>query len=76
MRLQKILTVLILGAAYLAIAPSAEAAQHTVVGPDGKTHIVHDQLGPVLMHRVFPPYKGIHVHSNEMQRMQANGRRR
>jgi hypothetical protein len=53
----------------------ANAAQRSVVGPDGKTHIVHDELGPVLMHRVFPPYKGIHIHSSELKRMES-GRRR
>jgi hypothetical protein len=62
--------------AFCSISSSVEAAQRTVVGPDGKTRVVHDELGPVLMHRVFPPYKGIHIHSSELHRMNSMGRRR
>jgi hypothetical protein len=72
----KLLIALFLGAAFFSLSSTTEAAQRTVVAPDGKTHIVHDELGPVMMHRVFPPYKGIHIHSSELQRMQSAGRRR
>lgn len=76
MSTQKLLAALFLGAAFFMLASTSEAAQRTVVGPNGKTHIVHDELGPVVMHRVLPPYKGIHIHSSELRRMQSTGRRR
>ncbi len=74
MRTTKLLAALfVAGAIYLGTT-SANAAQRTVVGPDGKTHVVHDEIGPVLMHRVFPPYKGIHIHRNELKRMETDRR--
>lgn len=76
MSMSKPLTVLFVSTAFIAFSNSAEAGQHTVVGSDGKTRIVHDELGPVLMHRVFPPYKGIHIHSSEMHRRNSTGRKR
>lgn len=72
----KFLSALFLALAFFTMPSTSEAAQRTVITPDGKTHIVHDELGPVMMHRVFPPYKGIHIHSSELQRMQSSGRRR
>lgn len=76
MSMSKLLIAFFVTGVFFTISTSAEAAQRTVVGPDGKTRVVHDELGPVLMHRVFPPYKGIHIHSSELQRMQSSGRRR
>jgi hypothetical protein len=29
---------------------------------DGNGHIVHSRRAPVIVHRVFPPYTGIHVY--------------
>lgn len=76
MSTSKLLFALFAAAAFFTLSATSEAAQRTVVSPDGKTHVVHDELGPVLMHRVFPPYKGIHIHSSELNRMQSAGRRR
>jgi hypothetical protein len=28
----------------------------------GDGHVAHTRLAPVLMHRAFPPYTGIHVY--------------
>lgn len=71
----KLLATLFVAGAFFLSTSEANAAQRTVVGSDGKTHIVHDELGPVIMHRVFPPYKGIHIHSSELKRMEASRRR-
>ena len=71
----KLLAALFFANALLVGTHEANAAQRTVVGPDGKTHVVHDEIGPVIMHRVFPPYKGIHIHSSELKRMEQNRRR-
>ena len=76
MNMSKLLIASFAAAAFFALSGTSEAAQRTVVTPDGKTHVVHDELGPVLMHRVFPPYKGIHIHSSELNRMKSTGRRR
>ena len=71
----KLLAALFIAGAFFLGTHHANAAQRTVVGPDGKTHVVHDEIGPVIMHRVFPPYKGIHIHSSELKRMESNRRR-
>jgi hypothetical protein len=76
MSTSNLLIAFFVAAAFFTLSDTSEAAQRTVVSPDGKTHVVHDELGPVLMHRVFPPYKGIHIHSSELQRMNSSGRRR
>jgi len=75
MSLPRTLTAFVVGAIFFSIPASSDAAQRTVVTADGKTHIVHDELGPVIMHRVLPPYKGIHIHQSELKRQQT-GRRR
>jgi hypothetical protein len=47
----------------LAIIPTvASAARYAKRGADGKAHVAHTRLAPVLMHRAFPPYTGIHVY--------------
>lgn len=47
----------------LAIVPTvASAARYAKKGADGKAHVAHTRLAPVLMHRAFPPYTGIHVY--------------
>jgi hypothetical protein len=47
----------------LAIVPAvASAARYAKKGADGKAHVAHTRLAPVLMHRAFPPYTGIHVY--------------
>jgi hypothetical protein len=47
----------------LAIVPTvASAARYARKGADGKAHVAHTRLAPVLMHRAFPPYTGIHVY--------------
>jgi hypothetical protein len=33
--------------------------------PDGKGHVVHTRLAPVLLHKAVPPFKGIHVYQGE-----------
>lgn len=71
----KLLVALFVAGTFFLSISTASAAQRTVVGPDGKMHVVHDEIGPVLMHRVFPPYKGIHIHSSELKRMENNRRR-
>ncbi len=38
---------------------SAQARQYSKGG-----NVVHTRRAPVVMHRTFPPYTGIHVYSN------------
>lgn len=40
----------------------ADAAQYAKQGSDGQAHVAHTRLAPVLMHRAFPPYAGVHVY--------------
>lgn len=49
----------------LSVAPaSSEAAQTSrrSGGGGGRHQVVHDRIGPVLMHRALPPYWGLHVY--------------
>ena len=41
----------------LAAANSAQAVQY-----QRGSHVVHTRMAPVVVHRVFPPYTGIHVY--------------
>ena len=40
---------------------TAEARQY-VTRINGREHVVHTRVAPVVVHRVFPPYKGIHIY--------------
>jgi hypothetical protein len=73
MSITKLLITFTLGALFFVLPENAEAAQRTVVTADGRAHVVHDSIAPVIMHRLLPPYKGIHIHRSELHRQ--GGRR-
>lgn len=41
----------------LSLTASASARQY----PNGKGQVVHSNVFPVLMHRISPPFTGIHI---------------
>ena len=43
-----------------ALVQPACAEKWADVGPDGKDHVYHTRAAPVVVHKVFPPYTGIH----------------
>jgi hypothetical protein len=47
----------------LTIAPSLQAEQWTEISPTGKPQVMHNRMAPVIVHRVFPPYTGIHQYA-------------
>ena len=47
--------------ALFALPLTAEARQYTG-RMNGREHVVHTRVAPVVVHRVFPPYKGIHIY--------------
>ncbi|ADB16677.1 hypothetical protein Psta_2003 [Pirellula staleyi DSM 6068] len=62
-----------LAAAVLLFASAATAsADQQYVSGNGQ--VVHTRLAPVVMHRAFPPYGGVHVHQRSMK-SQSVGRR-
>ncbi|MGC4006230.1 MAG: hypothetical protein QM811_25185 [Pirellulales bacterium] len=50
---------LLVAAASFAVAPSVSSAAQTT---DGSGHVVHSRRAPVVMHRIVPPYRGVHVY--------------
>lgn len=60
-------TIAIALALFLGAATVAQARQY-VVYTAGRTRVVHTRLAPVIIHRVFPPYTGIHIHQSELPR--------
>ena len=36
--------------------------------PDGKGHMLHTRMAPVLLHKAVPPFKGVHVYQPEKSR--------
>jgi len=59
MRLAALILVLLLA------APAVATAEQFVT-PDG--HVVHTRLAPVVVHKVFPPYRGVHVYQGRILR--------
>jgi hypothetical protein len=68
MSMQKLLIAAVVTVLSFHAFSASQAEQYTVVGPDGKPHVVHTRMGPVVMHRAFPPYTGIHIHQRELER--------
>lgn len=59
----KKLSVLPLALVALSVVPAvASAARYAKQGANGRSHVAHTRLAPVLMHRMFPPYAGVHVY--------------
>lgn len=50
----------------LGLSTVAHARQY-VVQQAGRVRIVHTRIVPVLIHRVFPPYTGVHIHESELR---------
>jgi hypothetical protein len=52
-----------------ALLPSqAFGKQFQVIDANGQIKVVHTRIAPVLMHRAFPPYLGIHVYQRSESR--------
>ncbi len=54
---RNILIALVLVGSISAASNSAQAVQYQKGG-----HVVHTRVAPVVVHRVFPPFTGIHVY--------------
>ena len=52
---------LMVAAGLLGIAAIGSAQAEQKATGDG--HVAHTRLAPVMMHRAFPPYTGVHVYS-------------
>ncbi|HUE71479.1 MAG TPA: hypothetical protein VMP01_11400 [Pirellulaceae bacterium] len=50
-----------------ALCSAAQARQYVVL-QQGRQRVVHTRILPVLVHRVLPPYTGIHIHESELIR--------
>ncbi|MDX1945831.1 MAG: hypothetical protein SFU86_10580 [Pirellulaceae bacterium] len=46
----------------LLVLPLAAQAARRGQWSDGQGHVVHSRRAPVVMHRIMPPFKGIHVY--------------
>ncbi len=55
---------IILCVAFFAMFPGITAADQYVRG----SHVVHTRLAPVVVHRVLPPYRGVHVYEGRYVR--------
>jgi hypothetical protein len=51
-------TIVLFCTLFLAV-PLVAAAEQYAVG----NHVVHTRAAPVIVHRVFPPYRGVHVYA-------------
>jgi hypothetical protein len=50
---------------FLALLPVAASAEQ-YVAPSGQ--VVHTRVGPVVVHRVLPPFRGVHVYQGRFRR--------
>ncbi|MDX1962916.1 MAG: hypothetical protein SFX18_07175 [Pirellulales bacterium] len=42
---------------------NAKAEQTSVITPGGQAVVVHDRLAPVILHRISPPFRGVHQYA-------------
>jgi hypothetical protein len=47
---------------------SAAFSRQYAVQQQGRQRVVHTRILPVVIHRVFPPYTGIHIHESQLNR--------
>ena len=59
---------LCLSLALLLSLPLVAQARQYGVRNSGKDYVVHTRVGPVLMHRALPPFKGEHVYAGRAER--------
>jgi hypothetical protein len=61
-----IMRTIILSLLLSALTASAQARQYVVM-ERGQQHVVHTRRAPVILHRLLPPYTGIHLHESELR---------
>jgi hypothetical protein len=50
---------------FVALMPMAAAAEQ-YVAPSGQ--VVHTRVAPVVVHRILPPFRGVHVYQGRFRR--------
>jgi hypothetical protein len=52
----------ILALVFIILGSSAAQAERFPVVINGRQHIGHTRRLPVILHKIVPPYKGVHVY--------------
>lgn len=63
---RKLLCATFIAACCLVPAARSQAQQYVVNTPTGPK-VVHTRVAPVIVHRVLPPFRNIHVHRRAMR---------